>query len=113
MSVTESQRVAETLSESGFQVIVYGSEDDPDVRDIVSRGSGTALQLPDQDVELHKRKIVLLRQESMERGCFADFVSRFFAQNIGHIYELRVINTLPADGATDLNGDSGRRSNGG
>jgi len=113
MSVTESQRVVENLSESGFQVIVYGSEADADVRDLVSHGAGAALDQPDQEVELHKRKIVLLRQQSMERGCFADFVSRFFAQNIGHIYELRVINTLPADGPKDLNGDSGRSNNGG
>ncbi|TMB94053.1 MAG: hypothetical protein E6J42_12100 [Chloroflexi bacterium] len=95
------REMMESLSGSGFQVIVYGREDDPEVRRLVGETNGMALQDPERSIRLRTRKIALLRQSSEESREFADFVSRFVAYNIGHIYELRVINTLPrstADG---------------
>src|SRR3989304_2762593 len=91
MSVAKSQESVERLSQSGFQVIVYGREDDPEVRRIVQQGHGIALQDPEHDLGLRTRKIALVCRAQERRQSFAEFVSRFFAHNISHIYELRVL----------------------
>ena len=96
MSVAQSQELMERLSESGFQVIVYGREDDPEVRRIVQEGKGIALQDPERDLGLRTRKIALVCRAQEPRQVFAEFVSRFFAHNISNIYELRV---LPGKGS--------------
>jgi len=100
MKVTEPEEITESLSGSRFHVIVYGREDDPTVRQLADQMQGVALQDPEREIKLRTRKIALLRHTSEGGDAFADFVSRFVANNIGHIYELRVINRFtgpPAD----------------
>jgi 4-hydroxy-3-methylbut-2-enyl diphosphate reductase IspH len=110
MGVTRSTEIVDDLSESGFQVIVYGREDDPEVRNLVGHSKTIALQDPEKDLMFRTRKVALLRQRTEQRDSFADFVSRFVAHNITHIYELRVINTLPQEALED---GRRRRRNGG
>ena len=102
MPVLKSQEIIDNLSDSGFQVIVYGREDDPEVQDLVDHANGMALQDPEKAITLRTRKVAVVRQTSEERDSFADFVSRFFAHNIAHIYELRVISTPAVHGRARL-----------
>jgi hypothetical protein len=88
-----SQETARSLCDSGFQIIIYGAEDDPEVRKVLAftQGNGVAILNPEEEIELHRRKIALLAQESRSAESFSRFVTRFLALNIGRIYELRVI----------------------
>ncbi len=100
MRVTGPTETTDNLSGSRFHVIVYGREDDPTVRELAEQMQGMALQDPEREIKLRTRKIALLRHTSEHGDAFADFVSRFVANNISHIYELRVINGfngLPPD----------------
>ncbi len=101
MDAALSQQIVENLPDSGFQLIVYGLQDDPDLERLLAGRNGIAVHDPEQEIELRKRRIVLVCRESAGQESFADFVSRFFARNIGHIYELRVINANPQQAATD------------
>jgi flavin-dependent dehydrogenase len=94
-----SERVARDLCDTGFQVIIYGEASDPGVRSVLewTYGNGIAMLNPDDDVEIHRRKIALLSQCGTSGYPFAEFASRFLARNIGHIYELRVINAARSD----------------
>jgi len=91
----KSQETARSLCDSGFQVIIYGAEDDPEVRKVLAftQGNGVAILNPEEEIELHRRTIALLAQETRSAESFSRFVTRFLALNIGRIYELRVINT--------------------
>ena len=90
-----SQETARSLCDSGFQVIVYGEENDPEVRRVLAftHGNGVAILNPEEQIELHRRKIALLAQGNRSAESFSRFVTRFLALNIGRIYELRIIYT--------------------
>jgi hypothetical protein len=102
-SRAEARLLPETLTQdlcdSGFQLIIYGERADPGVGELVSRQNAVATIDPEEDLKLHGRKVALLNQGGRREESFAQFVSRFFAHNIGHIYELRVINVPRLDGA--------------
>lgn len=104
---TESEQWARNLIESGFQVIVYGERDDPEVKDLLgwTYGGGVAILNPDEeDIEIRRRKVALIAQKGRSEESFARFVSRFLARNIGHIYELHVLNTAQAAGGVSAAG---------
>jgi hypothetical protein len=96
----ESEQWARNLIESGFQVIVYGEGDDPEVKDFLgwTYGGGVAILNPEEDIEIRRRKVALIAQKGRSEESFARFVSRFLARNIGHIYELHVLNTAQGAG---------------
>lgn len=84
----------QSLCETGFQVIIYGGEDDPEVQKAAHFTGGSAVVILDREAEVHpdRRKIALMASGAEEDEGFARFVSRFVAQNMAGIYELRVIN---------------------
>ncbi len=92
-------KVAQDLCDTGFQVIVCGEASDPVVRSVLewTYGNGIAMLNPEDDVGIRRRKIALFSQSGTSEDSFAEFASRFLARNIGHIYELRVINTTRSD----------------
>jgi len=93
------ERVAQDLCDTGFQVIIYGEASDPGVRSVLewTYGNGIAMLNPEDDVGIRRRKIALFSPSGKSEYSFADFASRFLARNIGHIYELRVINAAHSD----------------
>lgn len=93
--VRKSQKAAQKLCAAGFQVIIYGEEEHPEVRGVLAwtKGKGVAILDPEAEVEIPRRKVALLAQTTKSEESFADFVSRFVAHNIGRINELRIINT--------------------
>lgn len=82
------------LCDTGFQVIIYGGHDDRTVREAAGFTEGSAVVILDREaeVEIHRRKIALMATGVEEDEAFATFVSRFIAQNMADIYELRVLN---------------------
>lgn len=93
--VRKSQKAAARLVEDGFQVIIYGDGNHPEVRGVMSwtEGKGIAIADPAAEVPIPRRKVALLSQTTKSEESFAHFVSEFVAHNIGRINELRVINT--------------------
>ena len=93
--VRKSQKAAQKLCESGFRVIIYGEEDHPEVRGVLSwtHGKGVAILNPEAEIDIPRRKVALLAQTTKSEESFADFVARFVAHNIGRINELSIINT--------------------
>ncbi len=93
--VRKGQKIAQRLREAGFQVIIYGDENHPEVRAILAwtNGSGIALEDPEKLQEIPRRKVALLAQTTRSEASFAAFVDKFVAKHIGRINELRVINT--------------------
>lgn len=93
--VRKSQKAARKLVDEGYRLIIYGEADHPEVKGVLAwtRGQGTAILDPDQEVDIPRRKVALLSQTTKSEESFAQFVARFVARNIGRINELRVINT--------------------
>ncbi len=93
--VRKGQKMAQRLRAAGFQVVIYGDENHPEVRAILAwtDGGGIALQDPEELQRLPRRKVALLAQTTKSEDSFAAFVDRFVARHIGRINELRVINT--------------------
>lgn len=110
----ESEQWARNLIESGFQVIVYGEGEDPEVKDLLgwTYGGGVAILNPEEDIEIRRRKVALIAQKGRSEESFARFVSRFLARNIGHIYELHVLNTAQAAGGVSAAGKGGAAGRG-
>ena len=93
--VRKSQKAAQKLCDSGFKVIIYGEEDHPEVRGVLSwtQGKGVAILDPEDEIDIPRRKVALLSQTTKSEESFAEFVARFVAHNIGRFNELRIINT--------------------
>lgn len=96
----------QSLCETGFQVIIYGGHDDPEVREAADFTGGSAVVILDREAEVHpdRRKVALMASGAEEDEAFARFVSRFIAENMAGIYELRVINGHHPDAVQALLG---------
>ncbi len=93
--VRKLQKMAQRLQADGFQVLIYGDEDHPEVRAVLAstNGDGFALQDPEAPLGIHRRKVALLSQTTKSEESFTVFVAKFMTKHIGRINELRVINT--------------------
>jgi 4-hydroxy-3-methylbut-2-enyl diphosphate reductase len=93
--VAKAQRAARRLVDAGFQVIVYGDANHPEVRGVVAwtRGRGIVLASAEEPVELPRRKVALLSQTTKSQQSFTHFVSEFLARHIDRINEVRIFNT--------------------
>jgi len=93
--VRKLQKMAQRLQADGFQVLIYGDEDHPEVRAVLAwtNGDGSALQDPEAPLAIRQRKVALLSQTTKSEESFTAFVAKFMTKHIGCINELRVINT--------------------
>ncbi len=93
--VRKSQKAAQKLCASGYQVVIFGETDHPEVRGVLAwtEGKGVAVLDPEGEIDLPRRKVALLSQTTKSEESFADFVARFVARNIGRINELAIVNT--------------------
>ena len=93
--VRKLQKMAQRLQGDGFQVLIYGDADHPEVQAVLAwtNGDGCALQNPEAPLALHGRRVALLAQTTKSEESFTAFVAKFMTKNIGCINELRVINT--------------------
>lgn len=93
--VSKAQREAKELSDAGFQVIIYGEANHPEVRGVVGWTKNQAVVTldPEEDVPIPWRRVVLLSQTTKSQRSFSEFVGRFVAKNMDRINELRLVNT--------------------
>jgi len=93
--VRKLQKMAQRLQADGFQVLIYGDEDHPEVRAVLAwtNGDGSALHDPEAPLAIHRRKVALLSQTTKSEESFTAFVAKFMTKHVGCINELRVINT--------------------
>ncbi len=93
--VSKAQREAKELSDAGFQIIIYGEANHPEVRGVVGWAQNKAIVTldPEEDVPIPWRRVVLLSQTTKSQRSFSEFVGRFVAKNMDRINELRLVNT--------------------
>ena len=93
--VSKAQREAKELADAGFQVIIYGEANHPEVRGVVgwTKNQAVVTLNPEEDVPIPWRRVVLLSQTTKSQRSFSEFVGRFVAKNMDRINELRVVNT--------------------
>lgn len=93
--VAKAQRAARTLANAGFPLVIYGEESHPEVRGVLawSKRKGVAVLDPTAPVELRKRKVALMAQTTKSQQSFARFIGEFLAHNLGHLNEVRIVNT--------------------
>ncbi|MGQ9572914.1 MAG: 4-hydroxy-3-methylbut-2-enyl diphosphate reductase [Dehalococcoidia bacterium] len=94
--VRKLQKMAQRLQDGGFQVLIYGDEDHPEVRAVLAwtNGDGSALPDPEAPLKIQRRKVALLSQTTKSEESFTAFVAKFMAKHVGRINELRIINTI-------------------
>jgi len=94
--VTRSQRWAKKMSEAGFTVVIFGDPNHREVKGVLAWAGASAIAIQDGDplpAELPSR-LAVISQTTQSPQRFAEFVSRLMQERVGHIGELRVINTL-------------------
>jgi len=90
--VKRSQRLVSKLVESGYQVVIVGRSNHPEVVALLSyaKGCGRAISHPDETEGIEEKKIGLIAQTTISRKLFNAVVSKLLSQ----VEELRVFNTI-------------------
>lgn len=93
--VSRAQRAARKLAEEGFDVVIFGEADHPEVRGILgwTRGRGVATLDPEAPLKIHRRRVALLAQTTKGERAFVDFINRFLRKHIAELNEVRIVNT--------------------
>ena len=96
--VTRSQRWAKKLAENGFTVIIFGDANHREVKGVISWAKGKGVALTEADLESlpedFPSRLAVISQTTQNPERFAAFVGHLLGKRIGHISELRVVNTL-------------------
>jgi 4-hydroxy-3-methylbut-2-enyl diphosphate reductase len=96
--VTRSQRWAKKLAENGFTVVIFGDANHREVKGVISwaKGKGMAMMEGDLDSlpEDFPSRLAVISQTTQNPERFAGFVGKLMEKRVGHISELRVVNTL-------------------
>lgn len=103
--VTKPQKIVEEMSKSGYQIIIFGDIDHPEVKSVMSYSSSQVLVIKNptelKEAKLYK-KIALISQTTKQMDKFLE-IAQFLMRNS---YEVRVFNTIC--NATFQNQDSAR-----
>lgn len=91
--VTKPQQIVETMSQEGYQIIIFGDKTHPEVKGVMSYSSTPPLVISSleelQDCVL-KKKVALVSQTTKQ----ADKLLEVASFLIKHCYEARVFNTI-------------------
>lgn len=93
--VHKAQETAAELTQQGFELVIYGEEDHPEIRNILGwiDGRGVAIMDPRATVELRTGRLALLSQTTKGKKYFFDFATQFLDTNREQIEEARIVNT--------------------
>ena len=93
--VRRAQTAARKLARAGFLVIIFGDESHREVQGILGyAGEGGMASLKVPRMKKTTTRVGIISQTTQNFTSFARFVSSFARLNLGHISELRVINTV-------------------
>lgn len=91
--VRRAQKYARLLSEEGYQVVILGDEEHPEVKSLVSYGGERAIVLDSKyDIRklINKKKLGVVVQTTQPTS----FLREFTSSVIGYVKELKVYNTI-------------------
>lgn len=93
--VHNAQETAEDLAAEGFELVIYGEEDHPEIRNILGwiDGTGIAVMDPESDLTVNNGRVALLSQTTKGKHYFFDFASRFLQYHQDQIDEARIVDT--------------------
>jgi len=93
--VARAQRAARKLAGEGFDIVIFGEADHPEVQGILgwSHGRGLATLDPHLPVAIRRRRVGLLAQTTKGEELFVQFVHEFLRRNIARLNEVRIVNT--------------------
>jgi 4-hydroxy-3-methylbut-2-enyl diphosphate reductase len=93
--VSRAQRAARKLAQEGFDIVIFGEADHPEVRGILgwTRGRGVAVLDPAARIKIRRRRVALLSQTTKGRERFVQFISAFLERHLEALNEMRVVNT--------------------
>lgn len=93
--VRKAQETAAELVKEGFDLVIYGEEDHPEIRNILGwiDGHGVAIMDPNQPIELTHGRVALLSQTTKGKKYFFDFATRFLNLHRDELEEVHLVNT--------------------
>ena len=93
--VRKAQETVARLVEDGFAVVLYGEEEHPEVRGILSwtRGRGIATQSPDVEIPDDAAGIAVISQTTKSPERFSDFAETVVKRFTGRVPEIRIVDT--------------------
>jgi 4-hydroxy-3-methylbut-2-enyl diphosphate reductase len=96
-NVQNAQHIARELADSGFQVVIFGEAEHPEVKGLMNWAGDKALVTMDSnDIQTvdRPRQIGIISQTTQSRNQYESFVRKVFSLALPEIKELRVYNTL-------------------
>ncbi len=89
--VKKAQEYAKLLSDEGYQVLILGDSNHPEVKGIMSyAGDGASVITADSDLPRLKRKVGIVVQTTQPLEALKTLISR----TVGKVTELKVYNTI-------------------
>lgn len=96
--VGKAQKRARELHQAGFQVVIFGDPDHPEVKAVLAWAGGNALAITDPQTLIASgkapRRLGLMAQTTQQPQSFARFVSGILELALAGMSEVRVVNTL-------------------
>lgn len=96
--VRRAQRVASSLSRSGFAVVTYGDANHPEVKGILGWSQGRGMATLDWEsvaqLDPFPRRLGLLAQTTQIPARFTDFATKVVSEALRKDSELRIIDTI-------------------
>ena len=96
--VRSAQQAAQDLAEAGFDVIVFGDAQHPEVKGVLGWTGGRGMATLDTDVlaqhNTWRRRLGIVSQTTQNPAHFARFVSRLIEFALPHAEEIRIDNTI-------------------
>ena len=96
-NVQNAQHIARELAENGFQVIIFGEADHPEVKGLMNWAGNKALvTMNSRDIKKidRPRQIGIISQTTQSLDKYENFIREIFALALPEIKELRIYNTL-------------------
>ena len=96
-NVQNAQHIARELADNGFQVIIFGEADHPEVKGLMNWAGNKALVTMDsKDIKKidRPRQIGVISQTTQSLDKYENFIREIFALALPEIKELRIYNTL-------------------
>ncbi|MBI4298058.1 MAG: 4-hydroxy-3-methylbut-2-enyl diphosphate reductase [Chloroflexi bacterium] len=96
--VSKAQRKARDLRQAGFQVVIFGDPDHPEVRAVLAWAGEGALAITEPEALLARgkipRRLGIMAQTTQTPKAFSLFVAKLSELALAQMTELRVVNTL-------------------
>lgn len=93
--VRRAQEVVQEMTDHGYQVVLYGEKDHPEVKGILgwTGGEGRAILEVSEELEIDKEKICLISQTTKGQRAFVHFAGKFLEKYPGEANSVHIVDT--------------------